>query len=275
MLAEQLQLHLKQPFVVESMSGAGGNIGMQATKNALPDGYTAVSTTIGTIAINPFLYAKLPYDPMADFAHAAVYWENCNVFVVSEKHPAKTVQEFLAWGRAQPRGITYGSAGVGTTPHLAGELLRVRTGIAALHIPFRGAAQSMPALIAGDTDCAIDNIASYMPLIRAGRVKALAVTSAERWPTLPEVPTLGESGVPDFIVTSWGCVLMPKGTPSAIVQKLTATINAVARDPAVQQRFLDIGARAVVMSSAESVAFAERERDKWRELVKLSGARIE
>ena len=275
MLAEQLQLRLKQAFVVESMSGAGGNIGMQAAKNALPDGYTAVSTTIGTIAINPFLYAKLPYDPMADFAHAAVYWENCNVFVVSEKHPAKTVQEFLAWGRAQPRGITYGSAGIGTTPHLAGELLRVRTGIAALHIPFRGAAQSMPALIAGYTDCAIDNIASYMPLIRAGRVKALAVTSAERWPQLPDVPTLGESGVPDFIVTSWGCVLMPRGTPSAIVQKLTATINAVARDPAVQQRFLDIGARAVAMSSAESVAFAERERDKWRGLVKLSGARIE
>jgi len=274
-LAEQLQVHLKQAFVVESRSGAGGNIGMEATKNAAPDGYTAVSTTVGTLAINQFLYAKLPYDPVNDFAYASVYWENCNVFVVSEKHPAKTVQEFLAWARSQPKGITYGSAGVGTTPHLAGELLQVRTKIPALHIPFRGAAQSMPALVAGDTDCAIDNIASYMSLIRAGRVKALAVTSAERWPTLPEVPTLAEAGVPDFVITSWGCVLLPKATPPPIVQKLTATINAICSDPAVQQRFLDIGARAVVTSSAESMAFAERERSKWREMVRLSGARIE
>jgi tripartite-type tricarboxylate transporter receptor subunit TctC len=274
-LADQLQVHLKQAFVVESRSGAGGNIGMEATKSAAPDGYTAVSTTVGTLSINQFLYAKLPYDPVADFAYASVYWENCNVFVVSEKHPAKTVQEFLAWGLARPSGITYGSAGVGTTPHLAGELLHVRTKIPAVHIPFRGAAQSMPALIAGDTDCAIDNIASYMQLIRSGRVRALAVTSAERWPTLPDVPTLAEAGVPDFIITSWGCVLMPRATPAAIVQKLTATINAICRDPVVQQRFLDIGARAVVYTSAESMAFAERERSKWREMVRLSGARIE
>ena len=274
-LADQLQVHLKQAFVVETKSGAGGNIGMEATKNAAPDGYTAVSTTVGTLAINQFLYAKLPYDPVNDFVYASVYWENCNVFVVSEKHPARTVQEFLAWGRSQPKGITYGSAGVGTTPHLAGELLQVRTKIPALHIPFRGAAQSMPALVAGDTDCAIDNIASYMALIRGGRVKALAVTSAERWPTLPDVPTLAESGVPDFVITSWGCVLLPKATPSPIVQKLTATINAICSDRAVQQRFLDIGARAVVTSSVEAMAFAERERGKWREVVRLSGARIE
>lgn len=274
-LAEKLQSKLGQNFIVENRTGAGGNIGMEAVRVAPADGYMMASATIGTLSINQFLFSKLTYDPVRDFAYVSMIWENCNVLVVAANHPAKTVAEFLAWARKQPHGVTFGSAGVGTTPHLAGELFRVRTGIQALHIPFRGAGQSMPALIGGDTNFAIDNIASYMPMIRAGKVRALAVTSAERWPTLLDVPTMAQAGIPDFIITSWGAFVMPRGTPAPIVTRLSAALQSIASDPALQQRFLDAGARTISSTPAETVAFAERERVKWKEVVRISGAKLD
>ena len=274
-LAEKLQGRLAQNFVVDNRTGAGGNIGMQAVRGASADGYTIASATIGTLSINQFLFANLGYDPVKDFEYVSMIWQNCNVFVVAPQHPAKTVQGFLAWARKQPKGVSYGSAGVGTTPHLAGELFRVRTNLQAVHIPYRGAAQSMPALMAGDTDFAIDNIASYLPLIKSGKVRALAVTAADRWPTMPEVPTMLEAGVRDFVITSWGAFVVPKGTPAAIVAKLSTAIQAIAAEPAMQQRFLDTGARAVATTPQETAAFAERERVKWKEVVQISGAKME
>ena len=274
-LAEKLQARMGQSFTVENKTGAGGNIGMEAVKTAPADGYTIASGTIGTLSINQFLYAKMSYDPVADFTYVSKVWENCNVFVVAAKHPAKTVQEFLAWARQQPKGVTFGSAGVGTTPHLAGELFRVRTGIQALHIPYRGAAQSMPALVAGDTDFAIDNIASYTPLIKSEKVRALAVSCPERWPSFPQLPTMAEAGVPNFIITSWGAFVLPKGTPPAIADKLSATIKDIYSDPAMQARFLEIGARAVHSTPQETADFAARERVKWKEVVQISGAKLD
>ena len=274
-LAEKLQARLGQNFLVDNRTGAGGNIGMQAVKSAPADGYTISSATIGTLSINQFLFSNLGYDPVKDFEYVSMIWQNCNVFVVSANHPAKSVQEFLEWARKQSKGVSFGSAGVGTTPHLAGELFRVRNGLTAVHIPYRGAAQSMPALIAGDTDFAIDNIASYTPLIKAGKVRALAVTASERWPTMPEVPTMAEAGVRDFIFTSWGAFVVPKGTPAAIVSKLSSAIQAIAAEPAMQQRFLETGARSVSSSPQETAAFAERERVKWKEVVQISGAKME
>ena len=274
-LAEKLQSRLGQNFIIDNRTGAGGNIGMEAVRTAPADGYMLASATVGTLSINQFLFSKLTYDPARDFAYVSMIWENCNVFVVAANHPAKTIAEFLLWARKQPQGVTFGSAGVGTTPHLAGELFRVRSGLQALHIPFRGAAQSVPALLGGDTNFAIDNIATYMPLIRSGKVRALAVTSAERWPTLAEVPTMAQAGIADFVVTSWGAFVMPKGTPAPVVNKLSTALRAIAADPALQQRFMDAGARAVSSTPAETVAFAERERAKWKEVVHVSGAKLD
>lgn len=272
-LAERLRTRLGQNFVVENITGAGGNIGMQAVQNAAPDGYTIASATIGTLSINPFLFSSMPYDPAKDFVPASTHWENCNVFVVGASHPAQTVQDFLAWARARKGGLNFGSAGVGTTPHLAGELFRVRTGLDATHIPYRGAAQSMPALVSGETDFAIDNIASYTPLIKAGKVRALAVTAAERWPTFPDLPTMAEAGVPDFVITSWGALVLSRGTPPAITHKLSTAVQAIAADPAVQLRFLELGAKAVSATPEATALFAERERTKWKEIVRISGAK--
>jgi tripartite-type tricarboxylate transporter receptor subunit TctC len=274
-MAERLSTKFGQNFVVENRTGAGGNIGMEAVRNAPPDGNMISSATIGTLSINQFLFSKMPYDPAKDFEYSSMIWENCNVLVVSANHPSKTAQEFLAWAKAQPKGVTFGSAGVGTTPHLAGELFGVRNSLKVIHVPFRGAAQSMPALIAGDTDFAIDNIASYMPHIKAGKVKALAVTASDRWATLPEVPTMAQVGVKDFIITSWGAFVLPKGTPVAIITKLSDAVKEIAADPAMQKRFLDSGARTVYTAPQETFAFAERERVKWKAMVEISGAKLD
>ena len=274
-LAEKLQARLGQTFSVENRAGAGGNLGMEAVRNAPHDGYTIASASVGTLSINQFLYAKMGYDAAKDFVAVSMIFENCNIFIVAAQHPAKTVLEFVAWARQRPKGVSYGSAGIGTTPHLAGELFRMRTGLETLHIPFRGVAQSMPALLSGDTDFAIENIASYMPMLRAGKVRALAVTSAQRWPTLPDVPTMAEAGVSDFVITSWGSFVMPKDTPAPIVAKLSAAIQAIQGEPAMQQRFLEIGARAISSTPQEATAFAERERVKWKAIVQASGAKME
>jgi len=274
MLADKLQAALGQPFVVENKTGAGGNIAMAAVASAPPDGSTAVSATIGTLSINQFLYSKLNYDAEKDFAYVSTFWENCNVFVVSNDHPAHTLAEFRQWVKARgDKGATFSSSGVGTTPHLAGELFGHRTGLKVLHVPFRGSAST--EVMSGTIDFAIDNVASYTPLLRAGRVRALAVTSAERWPVFPELPTMAEAGLPDFVITSWGAIVMPAGTPPAVTARFSLAMREIAAQPAMKERFLNAGARITATTPAETVALAARERVKWKEVVRLSGAKVE
>ncbi|HEY6022681.1 MAG TPA: tripartite tricarboxylate transporter substrate binding protein [Pseudolabrys sp.] len=274
-LAERFKDMFGQSFIVENRAGAGGNIGIAAVTGSAPDGYTIGAATIGHFAINQFLYSKMPYDPEHDMIPASLTWELPNVFVVpSDYVPAKTLSEFIAWAKKAGR-TNFGSPGVGTSPHLSGVMFTKRTGIDAVHVPFRGAAQTIPAMLAGDVTFAIDNLASYIPVIQSGKMRALAVTSAQRWPTMPDVPTMGEAGVSDFVVTSWAAFVLPAATPRAIVDKLSAAQRQVAAEKTVQDRFLVAGARVLSSTPEGAIAYAAKERAVWKDVVAASGAKMD
>jgi tripartite-type tricarboxylate transporter receptor subunit TctC len=274
-LAERLKDIFGQSFVVENRGGAGGNIGIAAVTGSPPDGYTIGAATIGHFAINQFLYSKMPYDPEHDMIPASLTWELPNVFVVASDHvPAKTLSEFLTWAKQAGR-TNFGSPGVGTSPHLSGVMFTKRTGIDAVHVPFRGAAQTIPAMLAGDVTFAIDNLASYVPVIQSGKMRALAVTSAQRWPTLPDVPTMAEAGISDFVVTSWAAYVLPAATPRPIIDKISAAQRQIAGEKDVQDRFLVAGARVLSSTPEGAIAFAAKERAMWKDVVAASGAKVD
>jgi tripartite-type tricarboxylate transporter receptor subunit TctC len=274
-LAERLKDIFGQPFVIENRAGAGGNIGIAAVTGSAPDGYTIGAATIGHFAINQYLYNKMPYDPERDMVPASLTWELPNVFVVPTDHvPAKTLAEFLTWAKQKGR-VSYGSPGVGTSPHLSGVMLAKQTGIDAIHVPFRGAAQTIPAMLAGDVNFAIDNLASYVPAIQSGKMRALAVTSAQRWPTLLDVPTMNEAGIKDFVVTSWAAFVFPAVTPRPIVDRFSAAQRQIAGEQAIQERFLVAGARVLSSTPEGAIAFAAKERTMWKDVVASSGAKVD
>lgn len=274
-LGERMKEIFGQTFVIENRPGAGGNLGISALTGSPPDGYTMAAATVGHFAINQFLYSKMPYDPERDFVAASLTWELPNVFVVATDHvPAKTMAEFLAWAKQKGK-VSFGSPGVGTSPHLSGVLFAKRTGLDAIHVPFRGAAQTIPAMLSGDVNFALDNLTSYISTIESGKMRALAITSAKRWPTMPDVPTMAEAGLKDFVVTSWAAFVFPAGTPRPIIDKVAAAMKTLAADADIQKRFLVVGARCISSTPEEAIAYAARERAMWKEVVALSGAKAE
>ena len=275
-LAESLKDKFGQSFLIENRPGAGGNTGIAAVTGSPPDGYTIGAATVGHFSINQFLYDKMPYDPEKDFIPVTMTWDLPNVFAVSTQHcPAKTIAEFVTWAKASGKPISFGSPGVGTSPHLSAALFATRTGISATHVPFRGAAQTIPAILSGDVTYAIDNLASYISFFESGSLRALAVTSAERWPTLPNVPTMADAGQKDFVVTSWAGFVVPAGTPRPIVDKLAAAMKDIAADKTIQQKFLVAGARLLSSTPEEISAKATKERPMWQEVIKISGAKAQ
>ncbi|HEV7873592.1 MAG TPA: tripartite tricarboxylate transporter substrate binding protein [Enterovirga sp.] len=275
-IGERLKDRLGGTWVIENRPGAGGNIGIDAVAKSDPDGYTIGSATVGHFSINQYLYGRMSYDSDRDLAPVSMSWELPNVAVIPSEHvPAKNMAEFIAWAKARPGGIFYGSPGVGTTPHLSGALFCTRNGITGTHVPFRGAAATIPAMLKGDVQFAIDNLASYTSIIESGQMRALAVTSPTRWPTLKDVPTMAEAGMNDFVVTSWAAFVVPKATPRAIVDKLTAAMRAISAEPSVQERFQIAGARSLGSSPEDVIALAHKERPMWQEMVKVSGAKLE
>lgn len=276
LVCDRLHQKLGQPFVVENRSGAAGNIGIEAAAKAPPDGYTLCVAAVGHWAINQYLYSKLPWDIDRDFAPVSVAFELPNVAVVPAQHnPSKTLAEFIAWAKTKKGGVSYGSPGTGTTPHLSGALLASRAGYEAVHVPFRGAAQTIPAMLAGDVDFALDNLASYVGQIQQGQMRALAVTSAQRFPSLPDVPTMEEAGMKDFVITSWHGYVFPIGTPKPIVERLSAALKEIAEESALKERFLQAGG-FVIWTTPEGLAErAHRERPMWQEAVRLSGAKAD
>jgi tripartite-type tricarboxylate transporter receptor subunit TctC len=233
------------------------------------------AATIGHFAINQYLYSKMPYDAERDMVPASLTWELPNVFVVASDHcPAKTVSEFISWAKQRGR-VSYGSPGVGTSPHLSGVMFVKRTGLDAVHVPFRGAAQTIPAMLAGDVNFAIDNLTSYVPAISSGKMRALAVTAAQRWPTMADVPTMEEAGMKNFVVTSWAAFVFPAGTPRPIIDKIAGAMKQIAADAEIQKRF-QVGGALVLSSTPEgALAYAAKERTLWKDVVAASGAKID
>ncbi|MBK1658872.1 Bug family tripartite tricarboxylate transporter substrate binding protein [Paracraurococcus ruber] len=273
---EQMTQRLGQPFVVETRTGASGNIAVEAIARAAPDGTTIGTVSMHNLLINPLLFRRLPYDPDRDLAWISAMWDLPNVAVVPAQYvPARSIAEFTAWAKARPNGVSYGSSGVGTTIHLSGAYLANRGGFEAQHVSFRGGAQTITAMLSGDIHYAVDNLASYVGVIAEGRMRALAVTLPERWPALPDVPTMAEAGLPNFEVSPWHLWAAPRGTPQAIIDRLSAEVRAAFADPALQQRAIGMGARLTGSTPAALAARLAKEKPVWAEMVRISGAQPE
>ncbi len=276
LLCEQLSTRLGQSFVIENRPGAGGNIGAEALAKSAPDGYTMSPLTLGVWSIANFLYSRLPFDWDKDFQPISMHWQLPNVVVAPAQYvPSTNMAEFIAWAKARSGGVSFGSPGVGTTAQLCGALFCDRQGIDGQHVPFRGAAQIIPAMLSGDLTFAIDNLASYVPVIQEGRMRAFAVTGETRHPALPNVPTMAEAGVPDFVVNSWCAMGFPAGVPAPIVAKASQAMQAIANDPDVKARFLRTGAIALGSEPDAVWTRARRERPLWQEMVRIAGARLD
>ena len=273
---EQMQNRLGQAFVVETRSGASGNIGTEAIARATPDGYTIGTVSMHNLLINPLLFRRLPYDPQKDFAWISAMWDLPNVAAVPAQHvPARNVAEFVTWAKARPQGVSFGSSGVGTTIHLSGAYLMAQAGIRAEHVTFRGAAQTIPAMLSGDIQIAVDNLASYVGVIQEGRIRPLAVTTRERWPALPDVPTMAEAGFAGLSYGPWHLWAAPADTPRAVIDRLSQEIRTAFADQALQQRAIGMGARLLGTTPEQLAERLDRERPIWAEMVRISGAQPE
>jgi len=259
--------------LVENKPGAGGNIGADAVAKSPPDGYTLVMGAIATHAINPALYPRLPYDPVRDFRHVALLVQVPNVLVVNNAVPASNVRELIAYAKERPGKLDFASGSTGSTGHLAGELFKQMTGTYMLHIPYKGSAPAAADLLAGRVHLMFDNLASALPNIKAGKVRALAVTTLKRSAFLPELPTLDESGLKGFDMTTWWGLMAPAGTPRAVVERLATEAGKALQAPDLKERWAAMGSEAPdVRTPAEFSAFVERERKLYAGLVKRSGA---
>ncbi|MCY1519704.1 hypothetical protein D9M68_544650 [compost metagenome] len=274
-LAEAMSKILGQPVVVENRGGAGGNIGAAHVAGSPPDGYTLLQGTIGTHGINPTLYENPAFDARKDFEPIARMTAGTNVLVVNPSVPAKTVQELIAWAKANPGKLMMGSSGAGSSIHMSGELFQVLTGTRFTHVPYRGGGPAMNDLLAGHIQLMFDNLNVSLPHIQAGKVRALGVTSRNRASVLPDVPTLMEAGVPGYEVTSWSGIFAPAGTPRPIVEKLNAVINQALASDSVRERFDEAGIQIDLMGVDQFKAFVDSEIDRWGDIVKKSGAKAQ
>jgi tripartite-type tricarboxylate transporter receptor subunit TctC len=276
LLAPKLQQALGQPLVVENRAGAGGNIGAEFVAKSAPDGHTLVMGAIATHAINPALYPNFPYDPVRDFRHVALIVQVPNVLVVNNDLPVKSVQDLVAFAKERPGRLDFASGSTGSTGHLAGELFKQLTGTYMVHIPYKGAAPASADLFAGRVHLMFDNLASALPGIRAGKVRALAVTTAKRSSFVPELPTLEESGLKGFDMTTWWGVMAPAKTPQPVVDRLALEISSAVSSPEVAERLRAMGSQPPgVRTPADFTAFVERERKLYAELVRRSGAKAD
>jgi tripartite-type tricarboxylate transporter receptor subunit TctC len=274
MTAQQLSLRLGQQVVVENRAGGGSTIGTKDVAAATPDGYTLLFGSSGSLAVAPSLYSSLGLDPQKAFVPIATVALLPHVFVVNNDVPAKTIAEFVAYAKANPGRINYG-AGLGTPPHLLSTLFKTDAKIDVVFVPYTGSAQSVNDLLGGQTQFTIDGLVTLYPLIKAGKVRALAIARGERWPALPDVPTLVESGYPDFVIDAWTGLVAPAGTPRAIVDQLNAAVNDGLKSEAAQDSLAKFSAIAKIGTPEDFKAFLAEQTQKWGAIVKLAGARLD
>ena len=274
MTAQQLSERLGQQVVVENRPGGGSTIGVKEVAAAAPDGYTLMFGSSGSLAVAPALYSSLGLDPRKAFDPIATVALLPHVFVVNNDVPAKTIAEFVAHAKANPGKINFG-AGLGTPPHLLSTLFKTEAKIDVVYVPYTGSAQSVNDLLGGQTQFTIDGLVTLFPLIQAGKLRALAIARGERWPALPDVPTLVESGYPDFVIDAWTGMVAPAGTPRPIIDQLNAAVNDALKSQATQANLAKFSAIAKPGTPEDFKAFLAEQTQRWAAIVKLAGARID
>ena len=275
LVGDGMQGALGQVGVVENRPGASGSIGIAATAQAAPDGTTIAVANTANLAMNPFLFANTGYDPQRDLAPLCVAARLMNALTVSAESGIGSLGDLLARSRARPGGLSFASSGTGSSPHLAAELLKHRTGMQGVHVPYRGSAPGIADLIGGRVDWTVDNLPNVLPQAQAGKLRVLAVTGRERDPALPDVPTLREAGVPDCEVYVWFGFVGPAGLPPALRERLSAAILRVVQQPETAERIRRGGAAVWPQNSAQFAALIRAELDKWGTVIRAAGLKLE
>ena len=271
-VGQKLSERLKQSFVIDNKPGGGGNIGTELAARAVPDGYTLIINSVGPIAVNPTLYKKLAINPLVDLVPIVQIADVPNVLVVNPSVPARTMEEFIAYAKSKPGELNYGSTGIGTSSHLSGYMLSKRAGIETTHVPYKGA-EALNDLLAGRLQFMFATIPSVIQHIQAGKLRAIAVTSVKRSRSMPDVPTVAESGFPGFEAGSWFGFFAPKGTPEPVIATMNKAVNEVL--PSLEAQLVREGADPVGGTPQQFGQFVQKEFEKWRVVVRESGATAE
>jgi tripartite-type tricarboxylate transporter receptor subunit TctC len=273
LIGQELTEALKQSVVIENRTGAGGTIAPNNVAKSAPDGYSMVLGHLGGIAIAPHLYKDLPFDPIKDLAPVTLVVNGLSVLVVHPELPVKTVGELVAYAKANPGKLSFASAGSGTDTHLAGELFKAMTGTSMVHVPYRGGAPAMVDLIAGRVQLSFGSVATTIPHIQAGRLRAIAMTGPTPFEGLPGVPTIAASGVPGYEVNNWYGIFLPAGSPQDIIQRLNTETIGILQKPEIRAKLIAAGLEPMWNTPAEFAAYVRAETDKWRKIVADSGAK--
>ncbi|MGJ7610198.1 MULTISPECIES: Bug family tripartite tricarboxylate transporter substrate binding protein [unclassified Variovorax] len=274
-VAQSMSETLKQAVYVDNRPGAAGIISHEAVKNASPDGYTLLMGSTGTLAINPWLYQKLPYDPIKDFEPVASVSASPLVLFTSADSPVNDLKQLIALAKSRPGKVSYGSSGNGTTGHIAMEMLKKEAGIDLLHVPYKGSPPMITDVIGGQVNVAFDTAGAVLPMVRGGRIKMLGIATLKRFQTAPSVPTLAEQGLTGFEAMPWSAILAPKGTPAAVVQRLNAAVDTALKNPAVLEQFVSTGSYALGGSPSQLQSYLAQQHALWGKAVVASGARVD